>query len=418
MSFLDAYDAPGLSDQARVDLLHEWIGTRAGELFAELRAERPVLVTPGPVLLTRYADVQEVLSRHKVFTVRHLAERIDDVVGPFMLGRDASVYNERDRGIMQAVLRREDFPRVRETVVRLADRAIDEETENGRMDVVTGLSRRVPVDLCGEYFGFPGPDRASMMLWSRTANLDFFFNLGNDPALHDPAVECGGEMRAYLGELIASRRAAIDAGERRDDVLGRLLEARFPDAIGFDDDRIVANVMFMLLGGVETVSGAVILALDELLRRPAELEAATRAARGGDSAEVGRHVWEALRLNPVFAFVARRSVEDYTLASGTDRETRIPAGTLVYASLASAGLDENEVPEPELYRLGRPEHHLNMHFGYGHHLCLLYYLSGVEVPEIVTRLLRHGVRRAPGADGQIDTKGGPFAERLVLEIET
>jgi cytochrome P450 len=174
--------------------------------------------------------------------------------------------------------------------------------------------------------------------------------------------------------------------------------------------------MFMLLGGVETVSGAVILALDELLRRPEPLAAATRAARDGDSAEVGRHVWEALRLNPIFAFVARVSIEDYTLASGTPRETRIPAGTLVYASLASAGLDGHEVPEPEEYRLGRPEHHLDMHFGYGHHLCLLYYLAQVEVPEIVARLLRRGVRRAPGSDGQVDTQGGPFAERLIVEL--
>jgi cytochrome P450 len=413
MTFLQEYEA----SNAKVDLLHQWVGTRAKELFAELREARPVLVTPGPVLVTRYADVQEVLSRHKVFTVRHLAERMDDVVGPYMLARDATTINERDRGIMQAVLRRDDLPRVRETVARLAELAIDEETEDGRMDVVSGLSRRVPVDLCGDYFGFPGPDRATMMRWSRTANLDFFFNLGNDPEPHRAAVACGEEMRAYLGELIAHRRAGIGAGERRDDVLGRLLESRFPEAIGFDDERIAANVMFMLLGGVETVSGAVILALDELLRRPDQLAAATRAARGGDSAEVGRHAWEALRLNPIFAFVARRCVADYTLASGTERETRIPAGTLVYASLASAGLDGHELPEPEQYRLGRPEHHLNMHFGYGHHLCLCYYLSGVEVPEILARLLRRGVLRAPGDEGQIDTRGGPFAERLIVELE-
>ena len=412
MGFLQEYEA----SDAKVVLLHEWIGTRGKELFAELRAERPVLVTPGPVLVTRYPDVQEVLSRHKVFTVRHLAERMDDVVGPFMLARDATTVNERDKGIMQAVLRREDLPRVGETVARLAELAIDEETEDGRMDVVSGLSRRVPVDLCGEYFGFPGPDRATMMRWSRTANFDFFFNLANEPAAHRAAVECGEQLRAYMAELIAHRRAGSERGERRDDVLGRLLEARFPAAIRFDDERIAANVGFMLLGGVETVSGAVILALDELLRRPDQLAAAARAARDGDGAEVGRHAWEALRLNPIFAFVARRCVEDYTLASGTERETRIPAGTLVYASLASAGLDEAEVPDPEEYRLGRPEHHLNMHFGYGHHLCLLYYLALVEVPEIIARLLRRGVRRAPGSDGQIDTRGGPFAERLVVEV--
>jgi cytochrome P450 len=257
-----------------------------------------------------------------------------------------------------------------------------------------------------------------MMRWSRTANFDFFFNLGNDSELHAAAVGCGKEMRAYLGDLIARRRAGVETGESANDVLGRLLETHLPDAVGFDDERLCANVMFMLLGGVETVSGAVILALDELLRRPQQLAAAERAARNGDSDEVGRYLWEALRLNPIFAFVVRTCEQDYTLASGTPRETRIPAGTLVYASLASAGLDGAEVPDPGEFRLDRPEHHLNLHFGYGHHLCLCYYLSLVEVPEIMTRLLRRGVQRAPGSEGQVDTEGGPFAERMIVELKS
>lgn len=413
MGFLEAYEAAG-PGQAQVDLLHEWIGTRTKEVFAELRERRPVLVTPGPTVVSRYADVQEVLSRHKVFTVGLYAPKMDPVVGPYMLARDSTEINERDKGILQAMLRREDLPRVRATVARLADRAIDEGLEDGRLDVVPRLSRRVPVQLCGEYFGFPGPDVGTMMRWSRTANLDFFFNLADDAETHAAAVAVGEEMRAYLGELVARRRSE---GDGHDDVLGRLLASRFPEAIGFGDERIVANVMFLLIGGVETVSGAVVLILDELLRRPDELAAAQRAAEEDDDARLSDLAWEALRLNPIFAFVVRRCEEDYTLASGTERETRIPAGTLVYASLASAGLDGAEVPDPEEFRLDRPEHHRNLHFGYGHHLCLCYYLSLVEVPEILKRLLRRGpVRRAPGPDGQIDTQGGPFAERLVVEI--
>ncbi|HEX2148933.1 MAG TPA: cytochrome P450, partial [Actinomycetota bacterium] len=69
-----------------------------------------ILKTPGFTLLTRFADVTEVLSREKVFTVRPYQPHMDPVVGPFMLARDATPLNWREKGIMQAVLMPEDLP--------------------------------------------------------------------------------------------------------------------------------------------------------------------------------------------------------------------------------------------------------------------------------------------------------------------
>ena len=54
------------------------------------------------------------------------------------------------------------------------------EPATDRWNVVSQLTRKVPVQLCGEYFGFPGPDLATMMRWSRTVNLNFFFNVANN----------------------------------------------------------------------------------------------------------------------------------------------------------------------------------------------------------------------------------------------
>jgi cytochrome P450 len=55
-------------------------------LFRFLRFLWPNLKLPnGNVFVTRYRDVQEVLSRPEVFTVRDYAPRMDPSVGPFML---------------------------------------------------------------------------------------------------------------------------------------------------------------------------------------------------------------------------------------------------------------------------------------------------------------------------------------------
>ncbi len=52
MSFLKQYD--GADDAGKLKLLYQWIATQPLALFAELRENRPILVTPaGPVLVTR-----------------------------------------------------------------------------------------------------------------------------------------------------------------------------------------------------------------------------------------------------------------------------------------------------------------------------------------------------------------------------
>ena len=112
--------------------------------------------------MTRFADVTEVLSREKVFTARPYAPHMDPVVGPFMLARDQTPINWRERGIMQAVLKPEDLPQVREAAGRLADEALDAAAAQGRIEGVSQLGRYVPLRIVGEYFGFPGPDLASM----------------------------------------------------------------------------------------------------------------------------------------------------------------------------------------------------------------------------------------------------------------
>jgi cytochrome P450 len=411
VTFLEEFDA---ADPAtRVDLVHRWIGESASAFFAELRRSRPMLQTPGPVVVTRYADVQEVLSRETDFSVRLYAPKIDACVGPFMLSRDATVFNERDKSVMKVLLRPDDLPAIAATTSRLAEAAVLE--ANGRIDVVAELTRKVPVQLCGEYFGFPGPDLATMMRWSRAANLDMFGNLANDAATHQASIEAGIEMSQHVDDLVARRRA--DPGDR-DDVLGRLLRTWFPDAIGFDDERIRANTMFLLIGGVETVSATAIQMLTELLGRPEQLAAAQQASRADDVELLGAYLWEAVRLNPTFQFLVRYCERDYTLARGTDRRTTIPAGTAVYAAVGSAMLDDAEVDDPESFRLDRPAHHRNLHFGYGHHLCLCYQMSLVELPAMLAPLLRRpGLQRADGPDGQVDTAGGPFPERLVLEYD-
>lgn len=416
MTYLGQYDALGADPAAQVGLVSRWLRTEWRPFFAELRAERPVFRTPGFTMVMRYPDVTEVLSRERIFTVRPYASRMDPVVeGPFMLARDDTPVNWREKGIMQAVLPPEDLPRVRAMAGTLADESLDAAADDGRIEVVKRLGRYVPLRLCGDYFGFPGPDLEALYRWSKATQSDMFKNLPNDPAVHEASLRAGHEMRAYLDELLADRRGANGSGESAHDTVSRLVRTRFPAEIGFDDGRLRANVAGLLIGSGETTSQAIVHALHGLLARPEVLPAAVAAAAEADPAGFDRYVWEALRLNPINPLLFRLCEAPYTVAAGSPRATEIPAGTLVFACTASAMSDEDLVDDPDAFRTDRPDF-IGLHFGHGHHTCLGRHVAGVVVPEVVRRVLRRGVELLPPPDGDVDFGGGPFPERFEVAL--
>lgn len=385
-------------------------------LFKILRTLKPNFASPGggPVFITRFPDVQEALSRPDVFRVTY-APMMDPSVGPFMLARDDTTINQRDKGIMRSLIQREDLGRVRDIVARHAADAVETAAaDGGTMEVVSQLSRLVPILFTGEYFGFPGPDLASMFRWSYTTQYDMFHNPDNDPEVHAANIESGHQMHTYLkDDLIPKRRRELKKEPELDDILSRLLKSKFPDAIHFDEERIMSNMMGTLVGGIETTSQAVVQILDQLFRRPGILHEAVEAARADDDETLFRYCWEALRFNPINPFVIRRTSQPYTIASGTLRSVNIEAERTVLICTRSAMRDGRELCCPDAFVTDRPDYHY-MHMGYGLHTCLGDQISRVQVPQLVKALLKRPNLRPTS---KIDFQGGPFPERYTVSFD-
>ncbi len=396
-----------------------WIQWKNDQFFGFLRFFRPILKLPasGPVLVTRFKDVQEILDRPDIFGVVY-APMIDKSVGPYMLSHDSSVYNRRDKGLMRALIQEKDGPIVKKAVAKIAKKCINEGAANGVIEVVSQLSRKAPVLLTGKYFGFPGPDIETMMRWSRATQYDFFHNQKMSGQIHDDNIRAGREMRTYLQDvLLPKRRKQLKKNRDRDDIVSRMLMTKCPAHVGWDDDRMLTNIMGLLVGGVETTSQAVVQILDQLLQRPSALNDARQAVLHGDDAKLGRICWEALRFNPVNPVVFRQCNQDYRLASGTLRNKVIPTGTVVVVGTRSAMKDSRELVKPRAFRVDRPDYQY-FHLGYGMHRCLGDIVSKVQVPEIIKQLLHlKNLRRAPGPAGQINFKGGPFPESFSVMFD-
>jgi len=364
--------------------------------FEELREGRPILRTAVATLVSRFRDVEEILHREAVFSVSPYLPRMTGVIGPFVLSQDLTPGYDHDISVMRLVVRREDLARVGDIVSRHAGAIVDGLFRGGGpVEIVQALTRKVPVRLADEYFGFSAADDAEMLGWARSCFREFFINLLNDPAVRTPAVAAGAEMRARLDAILAGRRSGEGGAE--DDVLGRLLCLQAAgDGARLDDEGICRTLMGLVVGMVETTSQAAVQALLVLFSRPELLARAAAAAATDDDDLLADLVFEALRFSPINPMVVRVAGEDYRLGAGEPHETLIPRGTTVFALTWSAMFDPRVLEAPEAFRPGRPDYHY-LHFATGFHACFGRYVSRVQIPQILKPLLRLKGLRPAGA---------------------
>ena len=411
MSFLDTLDAlPDADVAGRTGLFFQSLHDDWRSLFAELRAKRPVLTLPTMTVLARWADVVDMLSRNGTFQVPY-RPHMDPSVGPFMMGRDDTELNWRDKSVMRTLLQWGDLPGIRSVAADVAKQALA--NASGSVDIVATVSRLVPLRIVQRCFGFPGPDDATMLAWSRATQADMFHNLVNDPAVLAACIDAGTQMRAWVRPFLAGRQPwAAAAG---DDTVSRLLRLTATGLTGMETESVVTNVCGLLVGAIETTSQAIVNATEQILLHDEWRQRAIAAAASSDPTAIDPIVWEALRFNPMTSLVIRVAGSAGVVAPSSPYETPIPAGRVVAAGIGSAMFDPGVFPDPDSFQ-ERPRR-LYMHTGFGAHECLGAFVGDAMVPETVRQILRlPNIRLLPGAQSQVDMAGGPFAERFVVGI--
>jgi cytochrome P450 len=411
MSFLGTFDSTA-DPAARTALFFNALRTDWRSLFAELRESRPILDLPVMTVVTRWADVVDMLSRNETFRVTY-APHMDPSVGPFMLARDGAVENWRDKSAMRTLLRWDDLPAIRATAAEVASAALGAVTQGagGVFDVVATVSRLVPLRTVQQSFGFPGPDDATMLAWSRATQADMFHNLTNDPAILQANIAAGQAMQAWVAKFVDDRQPWADAAG--EDTVSRLLRLTGRGLSGLDRQGVISNVCGLLVGAIETASQAIVNATEQILLNPTQLGLAIQAAQKGDNTAFDAIVWEALRFNPMTTFVLRIAAQPAVLAPGADYQVTVPAGRVVAAGIGSAMFDPGVFPGPNDFQI-RPRD-LYLHVGFGAHICLGQYVAYEIIPEAVRQiLLVPGVHLLPQGGSTVDNAGGPFAESFKL----
>ena len=381
-------------------------------LFAVLRRVKPILIVKNVALVTRFEDVQEVLARDDVFHVTY-GEKMRVITGgqDFFLGMQNSPEYERDVAHMRSVMRRQDMTAIEGFVVKTARQIVAQ--SGGKLELVNQLSRVVPARWIADYFGTVPPSDRELADWGSAIFQYLFTDLTNDPAVGSAARQAAAKARQWLDDCIASRKVS---GVKQDDVLGRCLALQGIGAPGMDDLGIRNNLIGLITGAIPTTSKCCAQALDQLLERPGVLAEAQAAAAAGNDALFAAYVFEALRFNPNNPGVFRLAAEDYTVAKGTMRATRIPKGASVLVATQSAMFDGNRVDSPNDFRVDRPAW-VYMHWGSALHTCSGQYINQVQIPAILQPLVaRRNLRRAAGDAGKLQFSG-PFPSSLGVTFD-
>lgn len=343
------------------------------------RRDDPVMAIEGlgmeMRMLTRFADVDNVLRDAERFPSRINADTMGPVMGTVILAMDGDEHR-RHRNLVarafrpSALVRWED-----ELIAPTIHRLIDTIADQGRSDLVADVISRYPVQVIAGVLGVPTEDYELFQRWGLEISMG--------PEDYDVSKAASRAMREYLTPLV--ERCKVDPG---DDLVSDIVTAEI-DGERLSDEHIYGFLRLLLPAGAETTFRALGNCMVALLTDPPVLDR-VRA----DRSLIDAVIEETLRWETSVTMVNRETACPVEIGDAT-----IPAGVSVVVATGSANHDETRYDNPEVWDLDRPAT-AHLAFGTGRHQCLGMHLARLELRVGLTAILDRlpGLRLDPAAD--------------------
>ena len=346
-------------------------------LLRELRETSPVhrLGFADYWILTRFEDCRSVLRDQR------LGKPGPGDLVPSLRGeptRDAGgdrsmlFLNPPDHTRIRSLVSRAFTPRrveaLRASIEAMSRELLDDLAATGGGDVMARLAFPLPANVISELVGIPRTERD----WLRPLILDLAATLepGRGATEAERAKASRDKVRAYLGELIARRRA-----EPADDLLSGLIAAVDGDD-RLTEGEMVMTVILIYGAGFETTTNLIGNIVHTLLRHPDQL-----ARLRADRSLVPAAVEEVLRYEPPVQVDSRYAFSDVEIAGNLVRR-----GFIVMTLLGAANRDPAVIEDPDRFDVGRSEIPL-LSFSSGIHYCLGASLARLEGQVVLEGLL-------------------------------
>lgn len=371
------------------------------EEWARLRQGCPVAHVRLPsgdqaVLLTRYGDIRQVLSDPRFtrdLTAEDAARTTANEAGGIFENEEAAamVRGERHQRWRRLIMQWFTVKRIsamQERIEAMAEQLVREMQKQGcPADLVSSVAFPLPVWVICDLLGVPGVDRDKLGYWSNTMlSLTQYSQQEIDKAQ--------AEFAQYLMALVAAKRA-----EPGDDLLSELAKVA-DDGQVLSERELLMTGQGLLVAGHETTSNMIAKMMAMLLSDRQRWERLV-----ADPSLVRTAVEEALRFDANSGFGLPRYISEDVEIAGT----KLPRGTTVICSLASANRDEQSFERAGEMELGRsPNTHIT--FGVGPHSCVGQALARTELSTVLSVL----VRRLPSLALAVPAEELPRREGLLI----
>ena len=352
-----------------------------------MRTAEPVTWAPelGMWLLTRRDDVLGVLADWERFTTDSPASTIRDIFGSHMLTTDGDAQIRYKRRFIGPFRR----GRLEKDLLGTAGGVLDDLMEDlegergeaggeGRADLRSRVARPLSVRSICRVLGLPEGDGDRLVAWYD----DFAAALQNftgDEGTRERGKVAAREFGAYVTPFLRGVEAVPEGS-----LIGGL-ERTAP----LTEAEMVANLLIVLFGGIETTESMIGNALWAALSHPA---IARTLAANPDPAMIEAVIEESMRWES-----AVQSCTRFTTEAVEIRGVEVGAGETVQCMLGAANRDPAHFPDPDRFDPGRPNARDHLAFGAGRHFCLGASLARIEAEQALARVFGAlpGVRLDP-----------------------
>lgn len=385
----------------------------------ELRRNRPVMRLDDAVVLSRHADVRQLLGDNNVLYSRAAtkqSERYVEAARRFGPSGRAAFTRVLDQEFSQLVrLDPPDHPRVRKVVTppftarnlarEMGDRVSarvkasldDLQGQRGTVDFKR-LAYTLPLQVLGDLLGIPLDDLDRVHSWAFKIAENKFNADSEAKALEADAAYA--DLLQYIDGLIAAqRRSGHTTG-----LVAALLDAESAGHV--DHDEAKAMLALMIFAGHETTSNLLSIGMLELLRRPEQWRLIC-----ADPDRTPKAVEELLRFVTPAHFLPYVAKEPRRL-EGVD----IEPGDTVIGVLAAANRDPDVFADPDELDIERADSRHHISLGLGPHFCLGAGLARMEA-EALFRAMAERFPDAVLTDDELRWGGRSLRTPLALPID-
>jgi cytochrome P450 len=330
----------------------------------------------GAFLVTRYRDVQHVLSHPEIWAndllrkagfsmFQHAEARaiLESEGWPrdTRLQSDPPVHRDY-RSLVASAFTAGRVRSLAPFIEEVARELANEMARSPECDFLQRFAAWLPIRVITRLLGLPAEDALRIKRWSDAwvEPLSGVISLEREIEVAHQGVE----LQRYLADWMEKKRS--DPGE---DVLTTLATACFPDGRPLPMAEKMGLAEHLIVGGHETVTSALASGLWLLIEHPAA-EAALRR----DRSLLRNFVEEALRLESPSQGFFRHAERDGEVAG-----VPIPRGAMVHVRFAAANRDPEQFPDPDVLDLERKNSGAHMAFSQGEHHCVGAPLARLEL---------------------------------------